>query len=111
MMEWICRLFYDTTDPDTPYSRLVSLDVIANIILHAFIYSTFLYVVCHLFGYIHVLRKPQEWIPLFIGLIVFMWIGYVGRLCRVKCLARTLGSNEDAMRQLRNAYFVWYFIG
>ena len=93
MMEWICRLFYDTTDPDTPYSRLVSLDVIANIILHAFIYSTFLYVVCHLFGYIHVLRKPQEWIPLFVGLIVFMWIGYDA--LRFKILAKLTNRTES----------------
>lgn len=44
-------------------------------------------------------------------LIVTMLIGYFARLCRVKCLAKTLGSDENAMNQLRPAYFVWYFLG
>lgn len=111
MMEWVCKLFYETTDPQTPYSRIVfGWDVWVNIILHAFVYCAIFYGILHLLQIKKIYSKKQ-WASIWVGLILIMIIGYLGRLCRVKCLAKTLESDEEATRQLRNAYFVWYFIG
>ena len=110
MMQWICSLFYETTDPQTPYMRLLYPDVWANVLIHAFIYSV---VFCVLLSICQE-KKSIRWgklISIWIGLIILMMIGYMARLCRVKCLAKTLESEEEAKRQIRNAYFVWYFIG
>lgn len=109
MMEVLSRLFYETTDPQTPYARLLSFDVALNVIIHAIVYSAVFYLIMILFLDKDVSMSKLGY--LWLGLVILMSIGYVGRLCRVKCLANVLKSEEDAMEDLRPAYFVWYFIG
>ena len=109
MMENSCQLFYETTDPKTPYSRLLSIDVGMNIFIHTIIYIAVFYLLMLLLLDKKVSMQKLGYV--WIGLVIFMLIGYVGRLCRVKCLANVLDSEEDAMEDLRPAYFVWYFIG
>jgi hypothetical protein len=61
---------------------------------------------------------PKKMTQVIIGLIVIMVLGYIGRLARVKSmynvLLETYGdedeSHEMATKQLRNAYFTWYFL-
>jgi hypothetical protein len=106
-MLWLNKVFYDTTNPNSSYQRILYVDVLVSVFLHACIY-TLVFTACLFF-----FKFPVKWnvVYIFMVLIVTMIIGYFARLCRVKCLAKTLGSDENAMNQLRPAYFVWYFLG
>tara|TARA_B100000073_G_scaffold291545_1_gene254580 strand:+ start:478 stop:807 length:330 start_codon:yes stop_codon:yes gene_type:complete len=109
-MESSCRLFYETTDPKTPYLRLLSIDVWMNVFIHAIVYTAVYYVLLCIFQDKRNVSL-QKLIYVWMGLVLLMLVGYVGRLCRVKCLANVLESDEEAVKQLRPAYFVWYFVG
>ena len=102
------RIFIDTTDPETTYSRLFSMDVFINIIIHAIVYTIIYVIICKLFGFT---TWKKYTVSLFIGLVLLMIIGYISRLNRVKSLAKVVKSKEYAKQQVRNGYFTWYFLG
>lgn len=110
------KLFFETTAPESEYSRLLSLDVLFSIVFHALVYM----LVVHLVGYIFNIKISKEiCIKIFIAFIVIMVIGYPARLMRVKCLRNTLmdyGFDEKTARQIavsmmNNGYFTWFFMG
>jgi hypothetical protein len=100
-MEWLERVFYETTDPKTPYNRLFSKDVIFSILLHTILYT-------FLASYIFQFSKH-----LYVCILLFtlMCIGYFARLYRVKSLSIFLKSEKEAKERLRSAYYTWYFLG
>jgi hypothetical protein len=100
-MEWLERVFYETTDPKTPYNRLISKDVILSILLHTILYTCIV-------SYIFKSSKP---LYIFIILFTLMYIGYFARLYRVKNLSIFLKNDKEAKERLRSAYFTWYFLG
>ena len=106
-MDWLHQIFFETTDPTTGYRRLAHVDVMACVALHAILYTALYALICLFFR--ASLNKSIYYV--FGGLIVFRYFGYIGRLCRVKSLAKIIGSNENAMNQFRASYYVWYFLG
>src|SRR6056300_744047 len=94
------KLFFETTAPESEYSRLLSLDVVFSIVFHALVYM----LVVHLVGYIFNIKISKETcVKLFIAFIVIMVVGYPARLMRVKCLRNTLmgyGFDEKTARHI-----------
>ena len=124
ILESLHNVFLDTTDPDTDYSRLFSLDVFFSIVLHLILYS-----IVYL-GLIYFFNIPDHFFAFIIVLFVVMGLGYIGRLARVKSIysvlmyknnstdsdAETEESNEKIVKEtavstIRNSYFTWYFLG
>ena len=110
------KLFFETTAPESEYSRLLSLDVLFSILFHSVLYILFF----HLVGYIFNIKFSKETcMKLFIAFIVIMVVGYPARLMRVKCLRNTLmgyGFDEKTARHIavsmmNNGYFTWFFMG
>jgi len=115
-MSYFDKIFLDTTDPETNYSRLVRPDVAASIIAHTLFYIGLVYTVSSVFR-IKLANTTYMRIPPF--LFVVMILGYVGRLTRVKTLYTAFlerGNDSDeaytkSTALLRNAYFTYYFLG
>ena len=106
-MDWLHRIFFETTEPSASYRRLLHIDVLLCVLLHAVLYTGVFVLICKFF------RVPLRLnvLYVFLGLSAFMMVGYAGRLCRVKSLAKVLESSENAKTQLRSAYYTWYFLG
>jgi hypothetical protein len=111
MSSLLYNTFLETTDPYSPYVRIISLDVcyciIVNIILYYIAYLGFVY-------FFHLPKKPNVF--LFVLLIV-MILGYFGRLARTKGIYQVYSSKmepevarEKAMEVIRKSYFTWYFL-
>ena len=110
------HVFIDTTDPNTPYSRLLQLDVLSSIVFHIILYLAVLYV----FGFVFNIKfSNQVYIRLTFVLLVIMILGYIGRLTRSKYLRDVFiekgESKEDAdiitKNMIRTAYYTHYFLG
>jgi uncharacterized membrane protein len=101
-------LFLKTTDPSTPYSRLLSVDVVASIVFHATVYTFIVYCLTLMFSFFKLNIKLMK---MFLVFVVIMCVGYVGRLARVKQIRDRIQSKQTAMDIVRKRYFVWYFLG
>ena len=110
------KVFFDTTAPETSYSRLLSLDVAFSILTHIILYTAFLF----LFGFIFNIRFSKSTYTKFvIALLVILVVGYPARLARVKSLQDTLmdyGFDKSSARHIavsiiNNGYFTWFFLG
>jgi hypothetical protein len=112
-MDIFQNVFLDTTDPRTKYTRLMAIDVGFCIVINIALYAVFYYIL------IHVFRLPNRMTLLVGCLIVIMTLGYIGRLSRSKSVFRVYlergDSHEDAywktVKDIRRAYFTWYFMG
>lgn len=109
-------MFFETTAPESEYSRLLSFDVLFSILFHSVLYILFL----HLVGYIFNIKfSKATYKKLFIAIVLIMVVGYPARLMRVKCLRDTLmgyGFDEKTARHIavsmmNNGYFTWFFMG
>ena len=116
MTKTICfeQLFIETTEPETPYIRLLSIDTLTSIIFHIFLYICFVYV----FGYIFDMKfSSNVYMRLVIILFVIMVLGYVGRLSRAKYLCKVLTEKgikeprEKSKQMIRTGYYTPYFLG
>tara|TARA_B100000242_G_scaffold271756_1_gene224156 strand:+ start:459 stop:800 length:342 start_codon:yes stop_codon:yes gene_type:complete len=110
------KLYFDSTAPETEYSRLISFDVLLSIIVHVIFYTLFLF----LFSFIFNIKfSKNTYMKFIIALIVLMTLGYPARLARVKSLQNTLvdyGFDTKAARHIavsiiNNGYFTWFFLG
>jgi hypothetical protein len=111
MQEIFYETFLKTTDPYTEYSALASFEVIFCILVNLVFYVAAYFALTKLFG------LPKKMRQVVIGLLVIMVLGYIGRLARVKSMYNVLRETHDedkahkkATKQLRNAYFTWYFL-
>jgi len=115
-MDLMYSTFLDTTDPDTPYTSLLSVGLGVSIILHTSAYILVYICLAELFD------LPADMLTLgylVVGLLVIMVAGYIGRLARSKSIMAVQvnrGENRETARQiakqtLRPAYFTWYFMG
>ncbi len=118
------NVYYDTTDPESKFTRLLSLDVAFSILLHSALYTLVVYVVKERIKLAPHLKSGLSFYQkLFYSLVIIMSIGYVLRLLRVKAMYNTIQKNESgwwklystAKKETRiatdNAYKVWYFLG
>ena len=110
------NLYFETTSPESPYKRLLELDVLFSVIFHAVLYTIALY----LFGYIFGIKFSKDiYVKFFVTMLILMVLGYPARLARVKELKRTLmgyeldekTSRHIAVSILHNGYFRWFFLG
>lgn len=111
MQEIFYKTFLKTTDPRTEYSALVSFEVLFCILVNLVFYVGAYFILMKLFGF------PKKMTQVVIGLLVIMILGYIGRLARVKSMYNVLHKDHEkekahkkATKQLRNAYFTWYFL-
>ena len=116
MTKTICfeHLFMETTDPETPYSRLLKVDTLASIVFHIFLYACLVYA----FGYIFDMKfSSKVYMRLTLILLIIMVLGYVGRLSRAKYLEKVLNEKgekeprEKAKQMIRTGYYTPYFLG
>ena len=109
------RVFFDTTDPLTPYQRLLNLDVLISIVFHTVSYL----LVVSVFSLLFNLKVTyRTYVKLSIFLLVVMSLGYVGRLYRIKSNYKYLKSthgHEEALEITNmltyNGYYTYYFLG
>lgn len=118
LFELLENVYFDTTDPESKFTRLLSLDVAFSILLHSALYTLVVYVIKER-------KNPFKsglsfYQKLFYSLVIIMSIGYVLRLMRVKAMYNTIQKNESgwwstAKKETRiatdNAYKVWYYLG
>ena len=118
LFELLENVYFDTTDPESKFTRLLSLDVAFSILLHSALYTLVVYVVKE--GGNPLKFGSSFYQKLFYSLVIIMSIGYVLRLLRVKAMYNTIQKNENgwwstAKKETRmatdNAYKVWYFLG
>ena len=110
------KLFFETTAPESEYSRLLSFDVLFSILFHSVLYILFLYLVGYIFN---IKFSKATYKKLFIAIVLIMVVGYPARLMRVKCVRDTLmgyGFDEKTARHIavsmmNNGYFTWFFMG
>ena len=116
-MKWLTTVYNKTTNPRESYKVLLSLDVLLSIVIHIAIYLLF----------IHMLQKTtniniivkRQWISATVLLFFVMCIGYLGRLCRAKCIYEIeMEKNHEEEEAIKNTneimdkgYFKWYFLG
>lgn len=109
------KTFFETIDPKSDYSRLLSLDVFMSIALHTFLYLTAL---CAIICLLNLKIDKKIYYKVFIFLIIIMPIGYLWRLSRSKSIYNHLintgknqeKSREEAMRLMEIGYFRFYFL-
>lgn len=108
------KIYLETTNPLSPYSRLISLDILFSIIFHIFLYMLFLYIISNIFKFT-LSRKTYTKIIIFLFLIMIS--GYVGRLWRSKSIYKEYVpmypdevAKDKTERIIDNAYITWYFI-
>ena len=112
----LSRLFTETTDPLTPYSRLISWDTLLSIISHTIVYLVVFW------GCSRLCQKkysPSIYPILAVLLVVLMTTGYYFRLQRVKSLYQVYlergyskaKARNDSMNLLYQGYMTYYFLG
>tara|TARA_B100001094_G_C17973067_1_gene691321 strand:+ start:235 stop:582 length:348 start_codon:yes stop_codon:yes gene_type:complete len=115
-MDTYTNVYLDTINPQSPYNRLISTDVLASIVLHACFYLIILISVSKIFGF-KITNKICFHILLILHII--MILGYIGRLARSKSIYYNLqkrGENKEQAKDntikiMHNAYFTYYFLG
>ena len=109
------KLYFEGTAPETPYSRLLSLDVVFSVLLHLVAYTMALFLFVFVFN---IKFSMSTYMKFTIAALVLMILGYPARLARVKDLTDTLvdyGFDQKSARHIavsimHNGYFTWYFL-
>ncbi len=115
LMDLFSKVFFETTNPNTSYNRLLSLDVLVSIIFHTIAYILIIYIISIIFN---MKTNKNTYIKVSVFLIIVMILGYIGRLCRVKSIYNyynQVGYNDKestvmSMKLLHNDYFKFYFL-
>ena len=115
-MNVFTNLYFDTIHPQTPYSRLLSNDVMLSVIVHTIFYILVIYVICQIFN---IKMKGGTYTNIIILLIVIMILGYGGRLYRSKSIFHykvqesndSVQSIQDTLDLIHKGYFKYYFLG
>jgi hypothetical protein len=111
MFSLLYNTFLETTDPYSPYSRIISLDVAVSIVI-----NIILYYIAYL-GLIYFFHVPKNNTMFLVIILCIMILGYFGRLARTKGIYKSLVSKMDpelarykASKVIRESYFTWYFL-
>ena len=116
-MKWLSTVYNKTTNPREGYEVLLSLDVLLSIVIHIAIYLLFIYML-QISTNINIIVK-QQWLSAAGFLFIIMCIGYLGRLCRAKCIYEVeMEKKQEEEEAIKNTneimdkgYFTWYFLG
>jgi hypothetical protein len=109
------KTFFETIDPKSDYSRLLSLDVFMSVALHVFLYLCALSAISSL---LNLKIDKNIYYKVFMLLVIIMPLGYMTRLSRSKSIYNYListgknqeKSRDEAMRLMEIGYFRFYFI-
>jgi uncharacterized membrane protein YqjE len=109
------KTFFETIDPKSHYSRLLSLDVFISLALHVFLY---LFTLCSIICLLNLKVDKNIYYKIFMFLVIIMPLGYLWRLSRSKSIYNYListgknqeKSREEAMRLMEIGYFRFYFL-
>ena len=127
VMDLLEKVYFETTNHEAKFTRLLSLDVAFSILLHSAIYTGVVYVAKER-------NNPRKnkfdikfYQTLFFALVIIMSVGYFIRLWRVKAIHNTIEANQtrygratnmvtgftesETRRITDDAYKVWYFLG
>ena len=115
LMDLFSKVFFETTNPNTSYNRLLSFDILISIIFHTLAYIIIICVISNVFN---IKTNKKIYIKASIFLIIVMILGYIGRLSRVKSIYNYLSevgyNNKEStlisMKLLQNDYFKFYFL-
>jgi hypothetical protein len=109
------NVFFETTNPNTSYNRLLNIDVLLSIIFHTLSYLLVIYIFSFLFN---VKINKDTYIKLALFFIIVMTLGYVARLYRVKSnynYLKSIYGNKEALNITNtltyNGYYTYYFLG
>ena len=110
------NVYLDTINPESPYSRLVSTDVLFSIVLHACFYLVIIILASKIFNF---KLTNKIYFHILFTLHIIMILGYIGRLARSKSIyynLRQRGENknqakDNTIKIMHNAYFTYYFLG
>ena len=83
------KTFFETIDPKSDYSRLLSLDVFMSVAVHLFLY---LFSLCAIICLLNLKIDKNIYYKVFGVLIIIMPIGYFWRLSRSKSIYNYLIS-------------------
>lgn len=111
-MEYLYKTYIKTIDPENDYKVLMDNDVCSSIAIHFLIYIMSYKFLSMSLGF------PDRSINISFILILIMSLGYYFRLARAKSIYNYYlkkgfnkkRSKQNAMKQINNAYFVWYFL-
>ena len=114
MFEYLTNIYLETTDPRTPYMRLIATDVVFSILLHTVAYVLIIFILKNTLN----IFEKMNLFNLFFFLLIVMTLGFIARLCRSKCIMETIMkknknyalSLEKTKDLMNNAYFTWYFL-
>lgn len=119
LCDYFTKIYFETTNPKTPYMRIIALDVLLSIILHTIAYLVIAYGIGCLFK-IKTLMNKQILCNLSYVLLIVMVSGYFGRLMRVKAIYKYYKENTSwgddycvlaSTKLLDIGYFRFYFMG
>ena len=110
------NVYLDTIDPLSPYSRLISPDVLFSVVIHACFYLVIIIFTSKLFNF--TLTK-KLYFHITLTLHVIMVLGYIGRLARSKSIYYNLRKRGESKKEAQNntiklmhhGYFTYYFLG
>jgi hypothetical protein len=112
----LSKTFFETINPKSNYSRLLSLDVSLCVVLHVILY---LFTLCVIIWLLNLKIDKNIYYRLFIFLIIIMPLGYLGRLYRSKSIYNHLinigKTQEESIKEtislMEIGYFRFYFLG
>lgn len=107
--------YYKTTNPNTDYKELFSLNVGKSILFHTFVYIGFLYIL-QFISNIKII-EGRHIFSLILVLILIMVFGFIGRLMRSKSIySKEMELHNDEEKALLETkhlidtgYFTWFF--
>ena len=115
-MDSYTNVYLDTINPHSPYSRLISTDVLFSIVLHVCLYLVIVILASKIFNF---KLTNKMYFHITLTLHIIMILGYIGRLARSKSIYLNLRKRGEDKKQatnntikiMHNAYFTYYFLG
>ena len=107
--------YYQTTNPNTDYKELFSVNVAKSIMFHTIIYAVFLYLL-QFVSNVKIIEGKHIF-SLILFLILIMVFGFIARLMRSKSIYKKEielhNDEEKALKETKHlmdtGYFTWYF--
>lgn len=104
------ELYFKTTNPNTTYTELLlNPNVYVSILSHVLLYCSIYYMTSKCVFKKNISKEKLKSLSCF--LLIVMFLGYIGRLCRAKQLYNVYHNKEKVEQMMNTGYFCWYFMG
>ena len=109
------KIYFETINPSSDYSRIISKDVLVSIIFHTIAYVVTLFTFMKIFN---IKLSKSIYVNVTVFLLLLMTFGYFARLSRSKSIYNYLikngktekASEEETIKLMGNGYFRFYFL-